>query len=73
MEEVMPDNPSFIITVVKRGDEFFADLLAQSKGEAVADLRLRGVGPSVRDAVEICLTELESKAADGDDTALRFA
>jgi hypothetical protein len=69
----MPDDPTLTITVVRRADEFAANLHAESGMNGVADLRLRGIGRSVSEAVQICVTELESKAADGDKTALRFA
>jgi hypothetical protein len=69
----MPDNSTFTITVSKRGDEFHADLHAESGVNGVADLRLRGIGHSAMEAVEICLTELQAKAADEDEIALRFA
>jgi hypothetical protein len=68
----MPNNPTFTMTVSKRGDEFHADLYAESGVTGVADLRLRGIGHSAMEAVEICLTELQAKAADGDEIALRF-
>lgn len=68
----MPDEPSFTITVTRRGDEFRAELYAESGIEGVADLRLRGIGRTAREAVLVSLTELESKAADNDSTALRF-
>ena len=68
----MPDNPTFTLTVSKRGDEFHADLQAGSGVNGVADLRLRGIGHSAMEAVEICLTELPAMAADGDEIALRF-
>ena len=68
----MANGASFTITVLRRPDDFAADLHAPSEIHGVADLRLRGIGNTVREAVEICLTELESKAADGDENALRF-
>jgi len=38
----------------------------------VADLRLHGINESALEAIQTCLTELESRAADGDEIALRF-
>jgi len=69
----MADEPSFTITVTRRGNEFHADLRAQSRATDPAELQLRGIGRSALEAVKVCLTELESKAADGDETALPFA
>ncbi len=69
----MPDESSFTITVTRSGDDFRADLRAESRADGGADLQLRGIGRSAMEAVQVCLTELESKAADGDETALRFA
>jgi hypothetical protein len=68
----MPDEPSFTITVSKRADGYQADLRAASVTQGADDLRLRGIGRSPLQAVEVCLTELSAKAADGDEVALRF-
>ncbi len=69
----MADLPSFTITVTRRGGEFAADLHAAAAAGGGADLELHGVGRSSMEAVQVCVTELESRAADGDETALRFA
>lgn len=65
--------PLFTIQVFADGNGFRAELQAPSDTNGVADLRLRGVSPHAVEAVQICLTELEAKAADGHDIALRFA
>jgi hypothetical protein len=68
----MSDDPSFTITVSKRPDGYHAELRAVSDRQGVEDLRLRGIGRNALEAVEICLTELNATAADGDEIALRF-
>ena len=60
------------ITVSKTGTTFRADLQAPSGVNGVADLRLHGINESALEAIQTCLTELESRAADGDEIALRF-
>jgi hypothetical protein len=69
----MADEPLLTITLHKSGDSFQADLEAPSGLNGVADLRLRGIRPSAVEAIEVCLAELQAKAADGDEIALRFA
>ena len=69
----MANDTVLTITLTKRGDEFYADLVAPSNQSGIADLKLRGIGPSAVEAVEVCLSELEAKGADGDEIALRFA
>ena len=64
-------DPAFTIQVFADGDEFRAELQAPSETIGVADLRLRGISKHAVEAVAICLTELEAKAADGDEIALR--
>lgn len=68
----MTDELSFTITVSKHADGYHADLRAASVTQSGDDLRLRGIGRSALQAVEVCLTELTAKAADGDEDALRF-
>jgi hypothetical protein len=68
----MPDEPLLTITLSKSGDDFRADLQAPSGVNGVADLRLRGIKPNAVEAIEYCLDELQSKAADGNEIALRF-
>ena len=69
----MADEALLTITLSKSGNDFRADLQAPSGVNGVADLRLRGVSPHAVEAIEVCLTELQAKAADGDKIALRFA
>jgi hypothetical protein len=64
--------PLLTITVSKDGEGFRADLQAPSGINNVAALRLDGISASAVGAIETCLAELQSKAADGDEVALRF-
>ena len=68
----MPDQPLLTITVSKQGDEFRAELQAPSPTNGAADFRVLGIGPNAVEAIEVCLAELQSKAADGDEAALRI-
>jgi ribosome-associated translation inhibitor RaiA len=69
----MAEQPLLTITLSKNGNTFRADLHAPSGMKGVADLRLEGISENAVQAIETCLTELESRAADGDQTALRFS
>jgi len=69
----MSDAPLLTITLSKRQEDFVADLHAPSGISGVADLKLRGTRPSAVEAIQVCLAELQAKAADGDEVALRFA
>jgi hypothetical protein len=66
------DEPLLTIHLHKDGEGFRADLQAPSRVSTVADLRLQGISPNAVEAIEACLAELQSKAADGDEIALRF-
>jgi len=65
--------PILTIQVYADADGFRAELQAPSRTNAVSDLQVRGISQRAVDAVETCLTELEAKAAEGDEVALRFA
>jgi hypothetical protein len=65
-------DPLLTITLSKRGDSFAAELRAPSGKAGVADLSVRGISENAVEAIETCVAELESKAADGDEVALRF-
>ena len=69
---MMAEEPLLTIALSKSGNDFRADLQAPSGVNGVADLRLRGIGKNAVEAIETCITELEAKAADGDEIALRF-
>jgi hypothetical protein len=68
----MAEDALLTITLSKSGDSFRADLQAPSGINGVGDLRLRSVRPDAVEAIEACLEELQSKAADGNEIALRF-
>jgi len=65
-------DPLLTITLSKRGENFAAELRAPSGKADVAELRVRGTSENAVEAIETCIAELESKAADGDEIALRF-
>jgi hypothetical protein len=69
----MPDVSLLTIALSKDGDGYRAELHAPSQINGVADLRVRGISPHAVEAIQICLAELQAKAADGDEVALRFA
>jgi len=66
------DEPLLTIHLHKDGDLFRADLEAPSGTNSAADLSLHGINANAVEAIEACLAELQSKAADGDEIALRF-
>jgi hypothetical protein len=68
----MAEESLLTITLATTGDGFRADLHAPSGLNGIADLRLRGSGHTAMEAIETCMVELESLAADGDEIALRF-
>jgi len=68
----MADESLLTITLSRSDGEFRADLHAPSAINQVADLRVHGISPNAIDAIRICLTELQARAADGDEIALRF-
>lgn len=68
----MADDVLLTITLKTVGSEYRADLHAPSGGNGKPDLRLDGISANAIDAVEICLAELQARAADGDEVALRF-
>jgi hypothetical protein len=65
--------PLLTITLSKGADGFRAELQAPSGMNGVADLRLKGISENAVEAIQVCLTELQAKASDGDEIALRFA
>ena len=68
----MAEDALLTITLSKSGDSFRADLQAPSGVKGVADLYLRCTGPNAIEVMEMCLTELQAKAVDGAEIALRF-
>jgi hypothetical protein len=60
------------IKLSKSGNDFRADLEAPSEVKGVPDLRLHGINESAIEAIQTCLAELESSAAEGNEIALRF-
>jgi hypothetical protein len=68
----MSDEPMLTIKLSKSGNTFRADLEAPSEVNGVTSLRVHGTNENAIEAIQTCLTELESKAADGDEIALRF-
>jgi len=69
----MAAKPLLTITLSNDGNIFRADLHAPSNVKGVADLHLDGISEHAVQAIDTCLTELESRAADGDQIALRFS
>jgi len=69
----LADDPLLTITLSKTDGGFRADLHAPAEKNGVADLRLWQVSPHAVEAIEACLAELEARAAEGHDIALRFA
>ena len=68
----MPEESMLTIKLSKDKAGFRADLHAPSGKNGVADLRLHGISDDAIEAIETCLAELQSNAADGDEIALRF-
>lgn len=69
----MPEEPLLTITLSKNANDFHAHLHAPSGINGVADLRLKGISDNAIEAIEACLGQLQARAADGDEIALRFA